>query len=99
MTVAALLLLGVYYAATDGVLAAIAGQLAPPHVRASGIAAVQTSVVAGRAGASLLFGLVWALTDRDVAVVLFAVGLALAIPIAALILRGPGRGARATVAG
>jgi MFS family permease len=99
MTVAALLLLGVYYAATDGVLAAIAGQLAPPHVRATGIAAVQTAVVAGRAGASLLFGLVWALTDRDVAVVLFAVGLALAIPVAAFVMRGPSRGARAKVTG
>lgn len=98
MTVAALLLLGVYYAATDGVVAAMAGQLAPAHVRATGIAAVQTAVVAGRAGASLLFGLVWALTDRDVAVVVFAVGLAAAIPVAALMLRGTARGARATVA-
>ncbi|MGF1663647.1 MAG: MFS transporter [Kineosporiaceae bacterium] len=88
MTVTALLLLGVYYAATDGVVSAIAGQLAPAHLRATGIAAVQTAVVAGRAGASLLFGLAWALTARDVAVLAFAGGLVVAIAVAAVLLRG-----------
>ena len=37
-TVLALLLLGTFYAATDGVIAALAGRLVPPSVRASGIA-------------------------------------------------------------
>jgi MFS family permease len=96
VTVAALLLLGVYYAATDGVVSAIAGQLAPPHLRATGIAAVQTAVVAGRAGASLLFGLVWALTARDVAVLAFAGGLVVAIAVAAVLLRGVATAPRVT---
>ncbi|MGF1654466.1 MAG: MFS transporter, partial [Actinomycetales bacterium] len=98
MTVAALLLLGVYYAATDGVVAAMAGQLAPAHLRATGIAAVQTAVVAGRAGASLLFGLVWALTTRDVAVLVFAGGLSVAIVVAVVLLRGVGPVRRAGMA-
>jgi MFS family permease len=87
-TITALLLLGVYYAATDGVLAAIAGRLAPVHVRATGIGAVQTAVAASRAGASLLFGLVWTLTGRTDAVLSFALALTIALPLAALVLRG-----------
>ena len=58
-TVLALLLLGSFYAATDGVIAAVAGRLVRPAVRASGIAAAQTVVVVGRLAASTLFGLLW----------------------------------------
>jgi MFS family permease len=87
VTVAALLLLGTYYAATDGVLAAIAGRLAPEHVRASGIAAAQTVAVLARAVASLVFGLVWTYAGRDNAVLVFGAGLLVAVPVAAFVLR------------
>ncbi|MRK00818.1 MULTISPECIES: MFS transporter [Aeromicrobium] len=54
-----LLLLGTFYAATDGVLAAVAGRLAAPEVRASGIACAQTVVALARLVASTGFGLLW----------------------------------------
>ena len=47
-TTAAVLLLGVFYAATDGTLAAVAGRLVPESLRASGIATAQTAVAVAR---------------------------------------------------
>ncbi len=54
-TLLVLALLGTFYAATDGVLAAAASQVLTPEARGTGIAAVQT--VAGRArfASSLVF--------------------------------------------
>ena len=57
-----LLLLGSFYAATDGVLAALATQSVPEESRASGIAAAQTVVALARFGCSVGFGLLWQLT-------------------------------------
>lgn len=54
-----LLLLGAFYAATDGVLAAVAGRLSAPETRASGIACAQTVVAVVRLVASTGFGLLW----------------------------------------
>ena len=54
-----LLLLGVYYAATDGVLAAAAAAGAPADLRGSGLALAQTAVAAGRFVAALGFGAAW----------------------------------------
>ena len=56
-TVAALLLLGLFYAATDGVLAALVGRRAAPNVRASAIGTAQTVVAVARMASSALFGL------------------------------------------
>jgi MFS family permease len=79
--------LGVYYAATDGVLAAIAAGLTESRLRASGIALVQTAVAAGRLFAAILFGLLWTIWDQQSAVVVFAVALAVALPVAWQLLR------------
>jgi MFS family permease len=54
-----LLLLGVFYAATDGVIAALAGTLVPVQARTSGIAAAQTVVALSRMIASFGFGFLW----------------------------------------
>lgn len=81
-------LLGAFYAATDGVLAALAGGLVPASVRGSGIAAAQTVVAGGRLLASLLFGLVWTLTDRDTALALLTAGLVVALLGALRLVRG-----------
>ena len=54
-----LLLLGAFYAATDGVLAALASRLVPEASRASGISAAQTVVALARFGASVGFGVLW----------------------------------------
>ncbi len=87
-TVACLLLLGVYYAATDGVLAAMTGHLVQPSVRASGIATTQTVVAGARFIASLGFGLLWTLAGLHTALLVVVCGLAVAIPVAGLLLRG-----------
>jgi MFS family permease len=79
--------LGVYYAATDGVLAAIAAGLTDARLRASGIALVQTAVAAGRLFSAVLFGLLWTVLDQHSAMEVFAVALTLALPAAWRLLR------------
>jgi MFS family permease len=87
-TLSCLALLGAFYAATDGVLAALASCLVPAPMRATGIAAAQTVVAGGRLVASVLFGLAWTLTGRDQAVLGVALVLAAAIPLVLRLLRG-----------
>lgn len=58
-TVGTLALLGIFYAATDGVIAAIAGRLVAVQARTSGIAAAQTVVAVARMLASAGFGGLW----------------------------------------
>jgi MFS family permease len=55
----ALALYGLFYAATDGVLMALAGPVLPVSVRATGIALVQTGQALAYVGSSVLFGLGW----------------------------------------
>ena len=50
-----LLLLGLYYAGTEGVLTAMASAAVPPEMRASGLAFLATAIALGKAGSSLLF--------------------------------------------
>ncbi|MEV0586796.1 MFS transporter [Nonomuraea sp. NPDC050310] len=56
---AVLVLLGLFYAATDGVLMAAVGPLLPDATRASGLAWVQTGQAVARMLSSILFGLAW----------------------------------------
>jgi MFS family permease len=81
-TIACLLLLGAFYAATDGVLAALTASLVPPSVRAVGIATTQTVVAVARFASSLLFGVLWATLGRGPAVYAYAGLLLIAIPCA-----------------
>ena len=55
--IAALLLHGAFYAATDGVLAAWAAAQLPERLRGSGLAVVQTGQAAARMFSSVLLGL------------------------------------------
>lgn len=87
-TLAALLLLGVFYAATDGVLAALAGRRAAPSARASAIGTAQTVVAVARMASSALFGLLWYTVGRGPAILSVAVVLACAIPVAWFAVRG-----------
>jgi MFS family permease len=82
-----LALLGLYYAATDGVLMALASTTLPPALRGSGLALVVTAVSLGRLLASILFGTIWAWQDVDAAITAFAVGLVVAMVLAAAALR------------
>ena len=88
MSICCLLLLGAYYAATDGVLAAISGRIVHTSIRTSGIATAQTVVAAARFASSLGFGLAWNQLGRAHALWLVSVVLAAAIPAAALLVRG-----------
>ncbi|GAA1788728.1 MFS transporter [Agromyces lapidis] len=86
-TLLCLVLLGVFYASTDGILAAIAAMVTPPEARATGIAAAQTVVALARLIASTGFGVLWYLLGPTTAVLVMACGLAVAIPVIAVLLR------------
>jgi MFS family permease len=98
ISISCLALLGAYYAATDGVLAALAGRIVDPAARTSGIATAQTVAAAAQFAASVMFGVMWTQFGRMDAIRLVAGMLALMIPIAALVMRGVGSAADRTVA-
>jgi predicted MFS family arabinose efflux permease len=89
--VASLVLLGAYYAATDGVLAAMTSAAVEPHLRTSGIALVSTVTSLCRLAASLIFGAVWSWWGADLATGLFACALVASISVAMLIMRSAER--------
>jgi MFS family permease len=79
LLVLCLLGLGGYFAATEGVLAAIAGALLPENLQASGLGMLTTVVSIGNLLSSLVFGALWLELGLHKAVLLFGAGLALAI--------------------
>ena len=79
LLVLCLLGLGGYFAATEGVLAAIAGALLPEDLQASGLGMLTTVVSIGNLLSSLVFGALWLELGLRNAVLVFGAGLALAI--------------------
>ncbi|HEV7750724.1 MAG TPA: MFS transporter [Baekduia sp.] len=79
-------LLGTYYAATDGVLMALASSVVPDEVRGSGLALVGTVTNIARLVASIVFGAFWTVWGIHSAMALFGVALVAAILLAALVL-------------
>ncbi|MFD4934367.1 MFS transporter [Streptomyces virginiae] len=71
--------LGLFYAATDGVLMAAAGPLLPAGLRTTGLAVLQTTQALARFAGSLLFGSAWTLWGPGVALGLAATGLLLSL--------------------
>lgn len=92
-TTVCLILLGAFYAATDGVLAALASQLTPPGKLATGIASAQTVVALSRMTASAGFGVLWYAVGAPTAMLVAATLLACAVVAVAFILRGAKVGA------
>jgi MFS family permease len=90
--VAALFLLGAYYAATDGVLMALASSLVPASLQATGMAVIVTGTSAGRLLSAIAFGALWTWSGANAALVAFAVALTVAVAVAALLPIGGGRG-------
>ena len=86
-TLACLVLLGVFYAATDGVLAALASQLTPPDKLATGLGAAQTVVALSRLTASVGFGVLWFAVGPSVAMVVVGSCLAVGVVASWFILR------------
>ena len=79
-------LIGIYYAATDGVLMAMASALLPEDLRTSGLALLTTATSLARLVASILFGLLWTWQGVDVAVWVFMAGLVVAMILTAVTL-------------
>jgi MFS family permease len=79
LLVLCLLGLGGYFAATEGVLAAIAGALLPEDLQASGLGMLTTVVSIGNLFSSLVFGALWLELGLHNAVLVFGAALALAI--------------------
>ena len=78
--------LGGYYAATDGVLMAIAGRVLPAAHTATGMAVLTTFTSLARFLSSVAFGWFWTARDPAAAVRVFAVGLVVSIILAAIAL-------------
>ncbi|MEY9856992.1 MFS family permease [Catenulispora sp. GAS73] len=81
-----LVLHGVFYAATDGVLMAAVGPMLPAHLRASGMALIQTGQSVALLASSVLFGAAWDRWGLHAAIALAVVSLAAAILAALWIL-------------
>ncbi|HEY3514251.1 MFS transporter [Kribbella sp. NPDC051137] len=77
---------GAFYAATDGVLPAAVGPLLPEHLRASGLAVLQTGQALARMAAAVGVGLLWTLWDLRPALLSITAAL-LAVTIAAAIFK------------
>jgi len=80
-------LLGAYYAATDGVLMAMATQTLPPERLTAGLAILTTGTALARLGGSTLFGAAWSWRGPEHAVVFFLCALTAATTVAAVALR------------
>ncbi|MER6250441.1 MFS transporter [Streptomyces sp. NPDC001584] len=77
--------LGLFYAATDGVLMAAAGPLLPAELRTTGLAVLQTAQALARFAGSLLFGSAWTLWGPGPALALAAAGLLLSLAAVAVV--------------
>jgi MFS family permease len=83
----AVLLLGAYYAATDGVLMALASGVLPELTRASGLALLASLIGLARLCSSVLFGAFWKWLSAELALQAFAIGMFVATLAAAVVLR------------
>ncbi|GAA2239187.1 MFS transporter [Promicromonospora sukumoe] len=86
-TVVALVLLGAFYAATDGVLSALTSALVPAAVRGTAIGTAQTVTAVARMVASAGFGVLWYATGRTDALWIATAALVIALPVCAFLLR------------
>jgi MFS family permease len=74
-----LFLMGLYYAATDGVLAALASAILPEQWRTTGLAIMTTGTGLARLLASLGYGALWTYLGPNLALGLFLIGLSLTV--------------------
>ncbi|WP_410812111.1 MFS transporter [Micromonospora sp. 067-2] len=86
-----LTLYGAFYAATDGVLIALAGPVLPPRLRTTGIALVQTGQALAYLVSSVLFGLAWQAWGPEHAVRAAAAVAAGVLVVTVLLLVSPSR--------
>lgn len=89
LLIGVLLLLGVFYAATDGVLMALVAPVVAQERRASGMAVLQTGQALARLLAAAGFGAAWTLWGVGTALTCAALALTGALAGAAALLRPP----------
>jgi MFS family permease len=88
MLVLSVVLLGAFYAASDGVLMALAGAHLPPHLMASGLAVVVTANNLGRVLASVIFGVLWSQCEEGTALLVFGIALGVVLVTVGVVLLG-----------
>jgi MFS family permease len=71
--------MGLYYAATDGVLAALASAILPEEWRTTGLAILTTGTSLARLIASLGYGALWTYLGPTQALTLFLGGLSITV--------------------
>ncbi|WP_425738698.1 MFS transporter [Micromonospora zamorensis] len=91
LIVLTLALYGAFYAATDGVLIALAGPVLPARLRTTGIALVQTGQALAYLVSSVLFGLAWQAWGPENAIRAAAVAVAGVLVGTLLLLASPSR--------
>jgi MFS family permease len=84
--IAILALLGTYYAATDGVLMALASAILPEDLRTSGIALLTTGIALAQLVASIAFGAMWGWIGPQQAVLVFTIGLVVVTALSTVLL-------------
>jgi MFS family permease len=83
---ATLLGLGIFYASTDGVLAALGSAAVPEAVRGTGLAALGTATGLAQFGASIAFGALWYKAGVHTTFIVFTAGLAIALAATVVVL-------------
>jgi MFS family permease len=86
MLILCLVALGAYFAATEGVMTALAGAVLPEKLQASGIGILITVVSIGQFLSSLAFGALWFTIGLQSAILIFTAALFLALVVAAPLL-------------
>jgi MFS family permease len=87
----ALLALGAFYAATDGVLAALGSTLLPDELRATGLSVLAAADTGTTLVASVAFGALWTFAGLTTALIVFGAALLVVVAGSAAVLLGPAR--------
>jgi MFS family permease len=82
-----LVLFGLYYAATEGILMALASVVIPPAHRTSGLAIVGTAIGLTKLMSSVAFGALWQWIGVRGAVIAFVLVLGAALAVSLALLR------------
>ncbi len=85
--VCCVMLLGTYYAGSDGVLASLASSFLPAPGRAMGLAWVDTASSAARLVSAIVFGVIWTRGGDGLAMSIFAASLAVVFVVATMFSR------------
>jgi len=79
--------LGLFYAATEGILMALCSAVIPPERRTAGIAIVATGVGVGKLVSSISFGALWQSAGVTTSVLVFGAAMGIALLVTWMLLR------------